>query len=46
MILQIEREWSKEPGWFAGLSHEHKVVVLAERRLRLQLMREARKGAT
>lgn len=34
MILTIEREWGKEPGWFAALDHEAQVQLLAEYRLR------------
>jgi len=33
LILGIEREWGKHPGWFAGLSREQQVLLMADHRL-------------
>ena len=33
MILQIEREWHKEPGWFATLDHRQQIDLIAMHRV-------------
>lgn len=34
MILGIEREWGKEPGWFDTLTREQQTRLLADWRVR------------
>lgn len=36
MILAIEREWGKQPGWFASLDRETRADVMADWQLRQQ----------
>ena len=41
MILEIEREWSKEPGWFSGLDSGQQALLLGEYRARVREHRQA-----
>ena len=34
MILAIEREWSKRPGWFVTLTAEQRTLLLADWQIR------------
>lgn len=36
MILDIERDWQKYPGWFSTLHRKDRVMIIADYRLRMR----------
>lgn len=44
MILDIEREWHREPGWFDSLDAEQQALLFAERRVRAREQSRGRRS--
>jgi hypothetical protein len=44
-VLDIERSWGKWPGWFATLDVEDQALLLADRKIEVKQIQEARRKA-
>jgi len=46
MILRVEREWNREPGWFYGLPRSTQIALLADFRINNEPPTRAKKQTT